>query len=370
MKVVIALDSFKGSLSTAQACTAVAEGIKEYDISIETVCIPISDGGEGLIESLEPSLIKKGFLLKNAYITGPYQEIETCKYLIDGTTCVIEVAQCVGITLTNNRDTKNATSYGLGQAVLQGLKQGARNFIIGLGGSATNDCGVGFAQALGAKFYDIEGNEMTQILCGKDLASIKHIDTSSLPAELKECTFTGTCDVSNPLYGENGATYVYGPQKGASQADLDELEKGVINYATVLKNHLNKDYSNTPGAGAAGGLGAALLWICNAKLCSGINTVLDLVDFDKQLKDSQLVFVGEGRMDGQSANGKAPMGVAQRALKQNIPTVALCGSVLDSASKLYAYGINSMFAICDGPMDLNYSMQNCYKLLKNKDKTK
>lgn len=366
MKVIIALDSFKGSCSAFDACAAVAAGIKSYDPSIETVLMPVSDGGEGLIAALQDSLEERGFHCALCEVTGPYLKKVQCTMLIKDELCVLEMAQCSGIELEEPSRLRacEATTYGLGEAVNFALSRGCRKFKIGLGGSATNDGGTGFLQALGVRFYDAKGQEIVRPMCGKDLAGLKRIDLTGMNPVLRECSFTGICDVKNPLLGKNGATQIFGPQKGLKDNDMYLLESGMENYANLLTKETGRDLRDSPGAGAAGGMGAALVWILGARLNSGIDEVLDLLELDKVLPGSSLVFVGEGRMDSQSCQGKAPAGVALRAKKQGIPVVALCGCVEEDAEALYNYGIGSMFSICNKPMTLEQSVGSCKALLK------
>ena len=364
MKFLIALDSFKGSCSAKNACNAVAKGINRSIPEAEIVTVPISDGGEGFIETLYDTLRKDGFEKIVCEVTGPYLETVKSTFLTKGKCAIIEMAQSSGLELTSVRDTKNATSFGFGQVVKFALDNGCTEFWFGLGGSATNDGGAGFAQALGFRFFDEKGNEFKEPICGKDLINIKSIKLSEDYEKLKKCKFYGTCDVENPLLGKLGATAIFGPQKGATDNDLESLEEGMENYSKVLTATFGNDYSDENGAGAAGGMGAALKWFCKAELKRGIEVVLDLLKVDDILKDASFVFVGEGRMDGQSAQGKAPVGVAMRAKKYNIPVIALCGQIRNDAAVLYDYNVNAMFSICNGPMSLDYSMMNGEQLLE------
>ena len=285
--------------------------------------------------------------------------------LIKDEHCIIEMAQCSGLTLEKPelRRAINATTKGLGEAVKHALSLGCRRFSIGLGGSATNDGGAGFIQALGGRFFAMDGAEILKPLCGADLINIGRIDISNLCSELKDCEFTGTCDVSNQLLGPNGATHIFGPQKGLLDNDLELLEQGLSNYVAVLGER-GSACMDRPGAGAAGGLGFALLWCCHAKLKSGIDEVLDLLHINANLPGADLVLVGEGRMDRQSCQGKAPVGVARRAKQFGLPVIALCGGLSDDAVALYDYGIDAMFSICPRPLTLQESMAQSEHLLQ------
>lgn len=365
MKIIVALDSFKGSCTATQACAAVKRGMVNFCADAQVIELPIADGGEGLIEALWPSLSAQGYRLQAITVTGPYLQPTTCNLLLKDEHCIIEMAQCSGLTLQapEKRRAREATTFGLGQAVKYALNLGCRRFSIGLGGSATNDGGAGFVQALGCNFFSADGTPITRPLCGGDLINLGRIDASSLCPKLQECTFIGTCDVSNPLLGANGATAIFGPQKGLVDNDLELLEQGMKNYATLLGD-VGREYVDKPGAGAAGGMGFALSWACQAQLKSGIDEVLNLVHIDDMLPGTNLVIVGEGRMDSQSCQGKAPVGVARRAKKFDLPVVALCGALADDARAVYSCGIDAMFSICPRPMPLEQSMADSEHLLQ------
>lgn len=366
MKIVVALDSFKGSISASDACNAVISGIHKCDSNIECIACPISDGGEGFIDSLAAVLQHQGYEIKNIEVLSAYQQQVNAKILVKDESCIIEMAQSCGLELQDisKRRCLHATSYGLGQVVSYALSLGCTDIKIGLGGSATNDGGIGFAQALGAIFYDQNDNKLDHILTAQDLALIAKIDASACLNKFKNVKVVGTCDVANPLIGDNGATYIFGPQKGMKDGDLQLLENAMQNYARVLVKDLNSDFINVSGAGAAGGMGAALMYFCNAQLERGIEVVLDTLDFDQKLQDANLVIVGEGCMDGQSAKGKAPVGVAAHAKKYNLPVIGLCGCIKDDANILYKHNIDAIFSICNKPMNLQESMQNAYTLLE------
>lgn len=366
MKVVAAMNAFKGCATAAEACSAVARGVHKFNPEITVEQLPVADGGDGLIETLQDTLARQGYKPLETVVTGPYGKMTRCTLLGKERSCIIEMAQCSGLCLqpVSELKSRKATSYGLGEAVIFAISHGFRDIKIGLGGSATNDGGAGFAQALGARFYDQSGAEILRPVCGEDLAGLSAVDADSLDPRVKQTKFTGTCDVSNPLLGPEGATAVFGRQKGAAPEDLALLEQGMQNYARLLQQATGSSYADTPGAGAAGGMGAALLWFCHAQMRQGIEVVLDLLDFDRVLEGSSLVITGEGRMDAQSAYGKAPAGVAARAKQQKIPVAALCGSLADDAVQLYAAGIDAMFAICDGPLTLEQSMQRAAPLIE------
>lgn len=366
MKAVVAMNAFKGCLSAAAACSAVARGLHKFNPALEVVQIPVSDGGDGLIEALQDTLIRRGFHKLETVVTGPYGKMTPCTLLGKDDCCLIEMAQCSGLALHPVSELRAAksTSYGLGEAVIFALSHGFKDIKIGLGGSATNDGGAGFAQALGVRFFDRDGEEILRPVCGEDLASLSAVDVSTIDPRVEQAEFTGTCDVSNPLLGPEGATAVFGPQKGAGKEDLELLEQGMQHYSRLLQRESGCNYADTPGSGAAGGMGAALLWFCHASLRQGIEVVLELLEFDAALAGCSVVFTGEGRMDAQSAYGKAPAGVAFRAKQYHLPVLALCGSIAADAQILYASGIDAMFAVCDGPLSLEQSVQQAPELLE------
>lgn len=365
MKITIAMDSFKGSLSASKACQAVALGVKNVYKDCTVICAPISDGGEGLIESLYPILKAKGYVKEHCEVIGPYLEPTQASFLYHNNQAVIEMAQCSGLTLapTHSLNGALATTYGLGQLVDHVIGLGCHNIMIGLGGSATNEAGVGFAQALGAKFYDKDGKELKQILNGQELSKIASVDSSLLDAKLSNIKIEGTCDVINTLCGPNGATYIFGPQKGILDTNLKFLDNNLRAFARLMDEHYHQNALDYPGSGAAGGMGAALLWFGHGKLTRGIEVVMDLLSLHEHIKDSDLVIVGEGRIDGQSLQGKAPVGVAKLASQYQVPVIALCGSIGKQSHKLYDHNISALFSLCNGPMSLEYAMEHASELL-------
>ena len=320
MKIVIALDSFKGSCSAQAACAAVAQGLRRVDEGLELVEMPVSDGGEGLLSALAESPQLKGARWQQQHCTSPYGlSVEAAFLILPGERAIIEMAQSCGLELTPKaqRDVRLASSFGLGA--------GCRHLIIGLGGSATNDGGIGFAQALGARFWREDGTLLPVPAAGQDLAHIQRIDLSAMDPRLRQAEIQDSCDVTNPLLGEDGATWVYGAQKGADEAALRELEAGMAHYSRQLTQTLGYDISERPGAGAAGGMGAALIAYAGATLRPGIDLVLELLNADRHLSDASLTIVGEGWLDRQSAFGKAPAD-AMRAVGNCINTILTrCG---------------------------------------------
>lgn len=366
MKIVIALDSFKGSCSAMVACAAVAQGLRRVRDDLILIEMPVSDGGEGLLVTLADSPQLNDLSWQQQQCIGPYGKPVTASMLRhSGGLAVLEMAESCGLELTPiaEREASRASSYGLGEQLKAALDLDCRHFIIGLGGSASNDGGMGFAQALGVKFIDSEGVNIAAPATGLDLSRVAQVNLSGLDPRLQESVIEASCDVSNPLLGEQGATWVYGRQKGADDSALTLLEAGMVNYNRCLSQALGRDVSGIPGAGAAGGMGAALLAYTPARLSPGIDLVLSLLSADDHLTDASLVFVGEGRLDKQSAFGKAPVGVARAAARHSVPVIALCGERDDSSQQLYQHHINAMWPICSRPMSLAESMANSEKLL-------
>ena len=355
MKVVIAIDSFKGSISSSEGGAAIAAGIKRVYRDAETVVLPLADGGEGTVEALVSG---SGGQLRTVSVAGPLGEPVNAIYGImgDGETAVIEVAAACGLPLVSveRRNPALTTTRGVGELILDAMERGCRSFVVGLGGSATNDAGIGMLQALGYRFVDDSGHDVGE--GGGALARIAQIDASGIRPELASCSFRVACDVDNPLYGPEGAAYIFAPQKGADAAMVVTLDQGLRQYAQAAEAHLGRDIAVIPGAGAAGGLGAALVGFLGAELLSGAELVLDSLGIETQLADAQFVITGEGRLDGQTSRGKAPLGVARLASRHGLPVIALAGSVGAEASALNSQGVSALFPILSGPMTLEAAM--------------
>lgn len=356
MKAVIAIDSLKGSLSSIEAGQAIAEGIKKVDAKAEVVIRPLADGGEGTVEALVCGM---NGTLQHVKVTGPLGEPVVCEYgIIDETkTAVIEMSGAAGITLVP--DTKKnplyTTTYGVGEVIRDAIEKGCRRFIVGIGGSATNDGGIGMLQALGYGFLNKDGQQVPFGAIGlKELETIT--DTYVLP-ELAECEFKIACDVTNPLCGENGCSAVYGPQKGANPSMIMEMDKWLRYYAALAREKFPKADLNEPGTGAAGGLGFAFLTFTNAVLESGIKIVLEETKLESYVKGADVVVTGEGRLDFQTAMGKAPVGVAGLAKKFDIPVLAFAGSVTKDATECNKNGIDAFFPILRGISTLEEAMK-------------
>ena len=344
MKVVVAIDSLKGSLSSIEAGMAIRDGVLAAKPDAEVIVKPLADGGEGTTDALIEGMNGKRIDLT---VTGPMHSPVDAYYgyLADSHTAVMEMASAAGITLVPAEE-KNpllATSYGVGEMMNDALQKGCRNFIIGIGGSATNDGGIGMLKALGVHFLDENGEDVGE--GGQALAKVTQIDVSGLNPLLKECQIQVACDVNNPLCGENGSTYVYGPQKGVTEDMKKQLDNDMAHFASVTSKTLGNDYRDTPGAGAAGGLGFAFLSYIGAALTPGIELILNAVGLAQELSDADVVITGEGRLDFQTAMGKAPVGVARLAKKYHAKVIAFAGSVTKEASACNKEGIDAFFPI-------------------------
>lgn len=337
MKVLIAIDSMKGSLGSIEGGEAVAAGVRRvFPDAVCEVC-PLADGGEGTVEALVSGL---GGELRRVTVTGPARKPVEAVYGVIGRTAVMEMAAAAGITLVSGEE-KNplfTTTFGVGEMIADAIGRGARRFIVGIGGSATNDGGAGMLQALGFKLLDADGRELPR--GGAALSRLAAIDGSQVPAELSECVFKVACDVVNPLCGENGASAVYGPQKGATPEMVAELDAALGVFAAVSGGD-----GDFPGAGAAGGLGFAFRTFLRGELKSGVELVLEETGFEERLRDADVVVTGEGRLDEQTVMGKAPIGVARAAKKYGKKVIAFSGCVTDGARKVNDHGIDAFFPI-------------------------
>ena len=355
MKVVIAIDSLKGSLSSMEAGMAIKDGILAAKPDAEVIVKPLADGGEGTTDALIEGMNGERIDLT---VTGPMHTPvdDYYGYLKDTNTAVMEMASAAGITLVPDSE-KNpllATSYGVGEMINDAIQRGCRNFIIGIGGSVTNDGGIGMLKALGVRFLDENDEDAGE--GGQALAKVARIDVSGMNPLLKECHIQVACDVNNPLCGENGSTYVYGPQKGVTEDMKKTLDEAMAHFARVTSETLENDYLNTPGAGAAGGLGYAFLAYTGAALTPGIELILDAVGLEEELSGADVVVTGEGRLDFQTAMGKAPVGVARLAKKYNAKVIAFAGSVTKEATACNKEGIDAFFPILRGVCTLAEAM--------------
>lgn len=359
MKVVVAIDSFKGSLSSMEAGQAIAEGVKRVYQNAEVVVRPLADGGEGTVEALVEGM---GGIFVTKEVTGPLGEkVEAVYGIIESKddlskTAIIEMSAAAGITLVpeESRNPMNTTTYGVGELILDAIERGCRHFIVGIGGSATNDGGVGMLQALGYDFVTQEGKAISYV--GNGLRELARIEETNVHPTLKECIFKVACDVTNPLCGENGSSAIFGPQKGANPEMVQELDQLLLHYAELSKSinsHANRFY---PGTGAAGGMGFAFLTYTNATLESGIQIVLAETKLEELIATADFVVTGEGRLDGQTALGKAPIGVAALAKKYQKKVLAFAGAVTPDAKECNQHGIDAFFPILRGVVTLKEAM--------------
>lgn len=363
MKIVVAPDSFKESLSATAVAKNIAIGIRKVLPEATLVEIPISDGGEGLLEALIEPL---DGTLKNVYVKDPLMRNITAPYgiLKDGKTAIIEMAMASGMELLND-DEKNpmvTSTFGTGLLIKDALDQGCTKIIIGLGGSATNDGGMGMIKALGGKFLDEQGNAIDE--GGGAIENLKHIDISNLDKRLSNCEIIAACDVSNPLTGPNGSAMVFGAQKGANEEQQLQLDKNLILYAQTIKSDLGIEVNAIPGAGAAGGMGAAIAGFFNGKLVPGIDLIMDTLNLDEHIKDADWVITGEGKIDHQTINGKTVSGIAKMASKYSVPVIAIAGKVDSNLDELYNIGVTATFSIANQPMTLQEAMANTDTLIQ------
>ena len=343
MKIVIAPDSFKETLTAVEVAKAIKEGFEEIYPNATYECCPIADGGEGSLEALFSA---SGGRKKTVKVMGPLGDTITAEYgiLSDERTVIIEMAKASGLELVRDeeRNPLVATTFGTGQLILDAIDNGYRDFIVCLGGSATNDGGIGMMKALGVEFLNDYGNEIPH--GGEALLELDSISILNIDKRLSKCRFRIACDVKNPLVGSNGASFVYGPQKGATQKMVETLDKALKQYAEVLKRNLNISVANTPGSGAAGGMGAAFFAFTNSSFEQGVELVIDAISLDDKIRTADLVITGEGRLDSQSMNGKVPYGVAQLTSKYNKPLLAIAGALSDDIDELYQEGIDAAFS--------------------------
>lgn len=365
MKIIIAPDSFKGTLSSIEVADIIAKEIKKVLPQAKIKKLPLADGGEGTVEALVNAT---GGKIIHCYVKDPLgRRIKSFFGILgDKKTAVIEMASASGLPLLSlkERNPLIATTYGTGELVKKALDLGGQKIVIGIGGSATVDGGAGMAQALGARLLDKNGKELS--FGGGSLGKLAKIDLSLFDKRIKKTEVIIASDVTNPLCGKSGAAKVYGPQKGATPKMVKILEKNLFHYAKIIKKDLKKDILNLPGAGAAGGLGAGLAAFLNAQMKKGVELVLKTMNFEKQLKNTDFVITGEGKIDAQVKYGKTILGVAKLAKKYKIPVIALCGTLTDEAYDLHRYGISVLESIISAPMSLEEAMGKSRELLKKK----
>lgn len=353
MKIILAFDSFKGSVSAVQACAAAAEGVARVSSAPEVWCCPLSDGGEGFAEALR--LAAQGEL-RQVRVTGPLGDPVPAEMTLlnDGRTAVVEAAQACGLHLLPRarRNPLYTTTRGVGEMLLAAAAAGATRIIVGIGGSGTNDGGMGMLYALGWRFLDARGCALPPV--GASLAAVRHIEAAD--TGLAGCTITVACDVTNPLFGAQGAACTFAPQKGASPAEVAALDAGLRQYAEVCAALLGADYASVPGAGAAGGLGFALLAFLHAQYCSGAELAINLSGLPAHLRDADLCLTGEGRTDAQTACGKLPAAVAACCRQSGVPCVCLSGALGDGWRELYQSGFTALFSLAQRPQTLKTAL--------------
>lgn len=359
-KAVIIPDSFKGTLSSLQICDIIRNKIKEYYPYCKVVSIPVADGGEGSVDCFVTALNGKkiDIVVKNPY----FEEMKSFYGLIDdGKTAVIEMSACSGLPLVENRkDPRKTTTYGVGEMILDAANRGVKKIIVGLGGSCTNDGGCGAATAVGVQFFNKNGEVF--IPTGGTIHEITKIDITNKNDILNGIEIITMCDIDNPMYGTNGAAYVFGAQKGADAEMIEYLDKGIKHLSEVIKMDLNKDLGEIPGTGAAGAMGAGMIAFFDSNLQMGIETVLDAVKFNSVISDSDIIFTGEGKLDQQSLRGKVVIGISRRAKELNVPVVVITGGADENIQEVYDNGVTSIFSINRLPEALEISR---YKSVEN-----
>ena len=362
MKIVIAPDSYKGSIYASDAARAMADGVRRVLPDAEVVLVPVADGGDGTLETLVET---SGGRIITSDVTGPLGETVSAEWgaMGDGVTAVAEMARTSGLALVRleDRDPLNATTYGLGEVILEALEAGYRRFILGIGGSATNDAGAGMAQALGVRLLDADGADLPP--GGAALARLDRIDASGLDPRAAEAEFDVACDVNNPLTGPEGASAVYGPQKGATPEMVEQLDAALANFAQVVRRDLGADVNDVPGSGAAGGLGGGIMAFLGGRLRPGVDIVLDTVDLASRLDGADLIITGEGCMDFQTVYNKAPIGVARLAGERDIPVIGVSGSLGDGFTDVHEHGIAAAVAITHAPMTLDEASDRVAELI-------
>ncbi|MBN4064201.1 glycerate kinase [Dehalococcoides mccartyi] len=361
-KVVLAPQGFKESLTGMEIAKAMSIGVKKVWPEAETVLIPVADGGDGTLQALVDSSDGE---VRTAQVQDAIGRTIDAQWgaLGNGTTAVIEVASAVGLArLTKDeRDVRNASTYGVGQLFMEALDAGFTDFIIGVGGSATNDGGAGMIQAMGGKLTDEDGKDIDR--GGIALSKLANIDVTNLETRMAGANVVVACDVNNPLCGTRGASAIYGPQKGATSEDIQDLDAALANFAEVIAKDLHTDVADIPGAGASGGLGAGLMGFFDARLRLGADIVLDAVNIDKHLKDADLVIVGEGQFDRSTVFNKSPVAVAQRAKRRGTPVIGIAGSLGGGFREVHEHGIDAIFSLVNRPMSLKTAMDDTKRLV-------
>lgn len=357
MKIVLAPDSFKESMTAKEVCQEIEKGLKKILKNIECIPVPMADGGEGTTQSLVDATNGEFFTID---VTGPLGDIVKARFGIlgDKKTAIIEMAQASGLELVprEKRNPMITTTYGTGELIKKALEKGVSTILIGIGGSATNDGGAGMFQALGGKLLDKNGNDIG--FGGGELSKLDRIDISNLDSRIKDVEIIVACDVQNPLTGKNGASHIFGKQKGANEEEREILDKNLKNFAEIIRKDIGKDVENIAGAGAAGGLGAGLMAFLSAKLKKGVEIVIEYSELEKKIQGADLVITGEGSIDGQTRFGKTPYGVAKTAQKYDIPVIALAGNIGKDIETLYEHGFTAILPILTKVESLDEAIKN------------
>ena len=363
-KILLSPQEFKESLSGYEVASAMKEGILRVDPLVNIEISPVADGGDGTLKTMVD--VTNGNIVEET-VENPLGDQIQAEWGKLGTsqTAVIEMARASGLALLkeNEKSALKTTTYGTGQLFKSALDQGIKKFILAIGGSATNDGGAGFATAIGARLLDKNNNAIYP--SGENLSLIDKIDLSNLDQRIKDIEVQVACDVNNPLCGETGASAIFGPQKGASNNDIDILDRNLLHWSELIRNQMGKDVKDIPGAGAAGGLGAGLMAFVNAELALGADIVLNTLDYDKKLKDIDLVIVGEGQTDKSTQYNKSPVAVSTRAKKLGIPVICISGSLGEGYKQCTNQGIDSFFSIVNKPMELEFALNNAYDLISS-----
>jgi len=365
MNILISPQAFKGSISAIEVANNIEKGIIKANPNHNIIKLPVADGGDNTLDTLVG--VTKGKIYETT-ATGPDGKKIKTKWgaLGDNKTAVIEMAKISGLTLMDRNNLKpyTYTTYGMGEVIKECLNYGFNNFIIGIGGSATNDGGLGMAEALGAILKDKNNKPIKRGI--KGLGSLNTIDLKNIDKRIRNSSFQIACDVNNPLYGPNGATYIFGPQKGFNSKEIKLIDSYMKNYGNLIDSISKKEISKHPGSGAAGGIGAAAMYFLNAKLKSGSGIVLDYLEFTKHCQNIDIVITGEGQIDFQTINNKAPIAVARIAKKHQIPVFAICGILGKDYQKVYKEGIKKIYPLCNNEKDIEYSINNANKLIQDK----
>ena len=363
-KILLSPQEFKESLSGYEVASAMKDGILRVDPLVNIEISPVADGGDGTLKTMVD--VTNGNIVEET-VENPLGDQIQAEWGKLGTsqTAVIEMARASGLALLkeNEKSALKTTTYGTGQLFKSALDQGIKKFILAIGGSATNDGGAGFATAIGARLLDKNNNAIYP--SGENLSLIEKIDLSNLDQRIKDIEVQVACDVNNPLCGETGASAIFGPQKGASTNDIDILDRNLLHWSELIRNQMGKDVKDIPGAGAAGGLGAGLMAFVNAELALGADIVLNTLDYDKKLKDIDLVIVGEGQTDKSTQYNKSPVAVSTRAKKLGIPVICISGSLGEGYTECSNQGIDSFFSIVNKPMELEFALNNAYDLISS-----